>query len=159
MKFLISKKLIDNKSLYVSVVWMVSFLILAMVLNIGVKIIDFGVGPQGWVNSILGNEEEFIDPMGLSDLLLNLHTDLFGLILVFVLTCALMMRTSHSQMFKMTMMTLWVVALLAYAIGVIASFWLGTFCITIGWGGFAAFHLLMLGLLSNILILLVRKKF
>ncbi len=159
MKFLISKKLIDNKSLYASVVWMVSFLILALVLNLGVKIIDFGVSPQDWVNIIMGNEEEFIDPMLLSDLLLSLHTDLFGLILVFVLTCALMMRTSHSQMFKLTTMTLGVGTLLAYTIGVIVSLWLGTFCIWIGWGGFAAFHLLMIGLLLNILILLVSKKF
>ena len=102
MKFLISKKLIDNKSLYASVVWMVSFLILALLLNMGVKIIDFGVSPQDWVSSIMGTEEEFIDPMLLSDLLLTLHTDLFGLILVFVLASALMMRTSHSQMFKLT---------------------------------------------------------
>jgi hypothetical protein len=159
MKFLISKKLIDNKSLYTSVVWMVIFLILAMALNLGVKIIDFGVSPQDWVNSIMGNEEEFIDPLGLSDLLLTLHTDLFGLILVFVLSSALIMRTSHSQRFKITTITLGVLSLLAYAIGVIVSLWLGTFCIWIGWGGFAAFHLLMIGLLFNILILLVSKKF
>jgi hypothetical protein len=159
MKFLISKKLIDNKSLYASVVWMVSLLIIAIALNMGVKIIDFGVSPQDWVNSIMGNEEEFIDPLGLSDLLLSLHTDLFGLILVFVLTSALMMRTSHSQRFKTITMTLGVSSLLAYASGVIASLWFGAFCITIGWGGFGVFHLLMMGLLLNILVLLIRKKF
>ncbi|OZA01710.1 MAG: hypothetical protein B7X89_12230, partial [Sulfuricurvum sp. 17-40-25] len=101
MKFIVSKKLIDNRALYLSVLWMLVFLIVALALNVTAKEINFGITPTQWVSTILGNEEEFIDPLGLNDLLLSLHTDLFGLILIFILITSLLIRTSRPKALKL----------------------------------------------------------
>ncbi len=159
MKFIVSKKIIDNHVLYVSVLWMVIFLFVALVLNAVAKGIDFGVTPAMWVNTVLGNEAEFIEPLLMSDLLLSLHTDLFGLILIFILIAALLIRTSRSKVFKLTVLFLGITALVLYGIGLIGSLWIGSVGVIVSWGGFVFFHLLMSGCALDILILLIRKKF
>lgn len=159
MKFIVSKKIIDNRALYVSVLWMLLFLLVALGLNLAAKGIDFGVTPAMWANTVLGNEDEFIEPLLVSDLLLSLHTDLFGLILVFILISALVVRTSRSKVLKITLLSSGIGSLLLYAIGLIASLWIGSFAVTLSWGGFILFHLLMSGSALDLLILLLRKKF
>jgi hypothetical protein len=159
MKFIISKKIIDNRALYASVVWMVIFLLVALVLNGVAKGINFGITPAMWVNTVLGNEVEFIEPLLWSDLLLSLHTDLFGLILVFILMSALHIRSSRAKELKLTILLGGVISLLLYPIGLMASLWIGSFSILLSWSGFFLFHLLMIGSALDILILLVRKRF
>lgn len=159
MKFIVSKKIIDNRPLYVSVLWMLIFLIIALGLSLTAKAIDFGMTPAMWVNTVLGNEEEFIEPLLVSDLLLSLHTDLFGLILVFIIISALIMRTSRSKALKITLLLTGVASMILYSIGLIASLWIGSLAITLSWGGFLLFHLLMSGSALDLLILLLRKKF
>ena len=138
---------------------MLVFLIVALALNTTAKAIDFGITPAQWMNTILGNEAEFIDPLGLSDLLLSLHTDLFGLILIFILITALLIRTSRPKSFKLAVLLLGVIALLLYGAGLIASLWIGNIAIVASWGGFVLFHLLMSLCALDILILLLRKRF
>lgn len=159
MKFIVSKKLIDNRALYLSVLWMLVFLIVALALNVTAKEINFGITPTQWVSTILGNEEEFIDPLGLSDLLLSLHTDLFGLILIFILITSLLIRTSRPKALKLIILLVGVSALLLYGIGLVSSVWIGSVGIIASWIGFIVFHLLMSGCALDILILLLRKKF
>lgn len=158
MKFIVSKKIIDNRALYVSVLWMLVFLIVAMGLSVAAKGIDFGITPAAWADTVLGNAEEFIEPLSVSDLLLSLHTDLFGLILIFILISALVVRTSRSKIVKITLLLNGVGSLLLYAVGLIASHWIGSFATMLSWGGFVLFHLLMSGSALDLLILLVRKK-
>lgn len=159
MKFIVSKKVIDNRALYVSVLWMVIFFIVYLGLNAIAKGIDFGTTPAMWVSTVLGNEAEFIEPLLMSDLLLSLHTDLFGLILIFILIAALLIRTSRSKGFKLTVLFLGITALLLYPIGLIGSLWIGSSGLIVSWGGFFFFHLLMSVCALDILILLIRKKF
>lgn len=159
MKFLVSKKLIDNRALHLSVLWMVIFLIIALALNVIAKEIDFGMTPTQWVEHVLGNEAQFIEPLGVKDLLLTLHTELFGLILVFILISALLMRTSRSKTLKTSLLLLGIVTLLLYPIGLLASLWIGNLTILLAWGAFMGFHLLMILSALDILILLLRKRF
>jgi len=159
MKFIVSKKIINNRAVYVSVLWMVLFLIVALSLNIVAKGIDFGSSPAQWINTVLGNEAEFIDPLTMKDLLLTLHTELFGLILIFILISALLMRTSRSKNYKMALLLFGIIALLVYPLGLLASLYIGSFAILFSWGGFILFHLLMIGSAMDILLLLLRKRF
>ncbi|MDP3302026.1 MAG: hypothetical protein Q8S36_08695 [Sulfuricurvum sp.] len=159
MKFIVSKKLIDNRALYMSVLWMVIFLVVALCLNVVAKGIDFGVTPTQWIGHALGNEAEFIDPLTIKDLLLTLHTELFGLILLFILISALLMRTSRSRTLKMVLLLSGIASLLIYPLGLLASLYLGSFAILLAWGAFILFHLLMIGSAIDILILLLRKRF
>jgi hypothetical protein len=94
-----------------------------------------------------------------SDVLLSVHTDLFGFILIFILISALLMRTPHSKNFKMTLLVLAVSTLLLYPVGLLLSLWIGSFCILLAWSGFVLFHLLMIGSAIDIFILLLRKRF
>ena len=158
MKFLISKKIIDNRVLHLSITWMMALFIVALGLSLSVKAIDFGLSPMAWINTVLGNEAEFIDPMLLSDLLLSLHTDLFGLILVYVLVGAVMVRTSRSQISKTLRLLGALSALLLYPLGLIASVWIGEIGVVVSWAGFVAFHFALLGCTLDMLILLLRKK-
>lgn len=159
MKFIVSRKIIDNRALHTSVLWMVIFLLMAMVLNAVAKGIDFGITPAMWVTAIAGNEAEFIEPLAMKDLLLTLHTDLFGLILVFIVISALQMRTYRPKSLKIILLLSAVISILLYAIGLLVSLWVGNFAILLSWVGFFLFHLLMIGSAVDILILLVRKRF
>ena len=138
---------------------MLVFLIVALALNTTAKAIDFGITPAQWISTVLGNEAEFIDPLGLSDLLLSLHTDLFGLILIFILITALLIRTSRPRALKVMILLAGVGSLLLYGIGLVASLWIGSVGVITSWVGFIVFHLLMSGCALDILILLLRKKF
>ncbi len=138
---------------------MVIFLLIAMVLNLVAKGIDFGTTPAQWINTIFGNEAEFLDPLTIKDLLLTLHTELFGLILLFVLISALLMRTSRSKNLKMPLLLSGIVSLVIYPLGLLASLSIGNFAISLAWGAFVLFHLLMIGSAMDILILLLRKRF
>ena len=137
---------------------MMALFIVALGLSLSVKAIDFGLSPMAWINTVLGNEAEFIDPMLLSDLLLSLHTDLFGLILVYVLVGAVMVRTSRSQISKTLRLLGALSALLLYPLGLIASVWIGEIGVVVSWAGFVAFHFALLGCTLDMLILLLRKK-
>jgi hypothetical protein len=159
MKFIVSKKLIDNRALYLSVLWMLTFLIIALSLNVVAKGIDFGTTPTQWMGHILGNEEQFIEPLAMKDLLLSLHTELFGLILVFILLNALLMRTSRTKELKITILILGITTLLLYVFGLIASLWIGRIAITLSYGAFALFHLVMTLSAVDTLLLLLRKRF
>jgi len=159
MKFIVSQKLIDNRALYISVLWMVVFLIVALNLSIVTKEIDFGNTPTQWSNHVFGNEEQFIQPLTIKDLLLTLHTELFGLILVFILISALFMRTSRSKIIKTTLLVSSIASLLLYPLGLLASLWIGNISIMVSWSGWVTFHLLMILSALDILILLLRKRF
>ncbi len=159
MKFVVSKKLIDNHSLYLTVLWMVIFFIIALALNIIAKGIDFGTTATLWISHILGNEIEFIEPLTMKELLLTLHTELFELILVFILMATLVMRTSRSKKLKTAFLLSGVITLLTYPLGLIASLFFGTFYIIVAWSAFVSFHLVMIGSALDILIMLLRKRF
>ncbi|OZA01853.1 MAG: hypothetical protein B7X89_11805, partial [Sulfuricurvum sp. 17-40-25] len=87
------------------------------------------------------------------------HTDLFGLILIFILITSLLIRTSRPKALKLIILLVGVSALLLYGIGLVSSVWIGSVGIIASWIGFIVFHLLMSGCAMDILILLLRKKF
>ena len=121
MKFIASKKLSDNQSLRLVMTWMVITLIITLGLNIIVKSIDYGISPEQWVNTVLGNSEKFIDPIALNDLLLRVHIDLFTLILIYILIGSLYIRTSHPKSLKLGFLSISLIALILYPIMLIVS--------------------------------------
>lgn len=158
MKFLASKKLSDNRPLRTVMIWMLIALILAMGLNVTAKSIDYGTTPAEWKNTILGNEAEFTDPLTLNDLLLVVHTDLFGLILIFILIASLAVRTSYSLAVKMGFLTLSLAGLLLYPISLLMTPWIGSIGVLLAAGTFLVFHTLMIVAGLNLFISLLRHK-
>ena len=134
-------------------------LILAMVLSLSAKGIDYGVSPNKWINTVLGNEAEFIDPMSFNDLLLGIHTDLFGLIITFILIASVTARRGRPRVVMIGFLTLSLFSLLAYPIGMLVSSMIGSSGVILSLGGFIVFHLLMIMGGLDSLIGLLRKKF
>lgn len=159
MKFLASKKLSDNSVMRSIIIGMLLSLILAMVLSLSAKGIDYGVSPNKWINTVLGNEAEFIDPMSFNDLLLGIHTDLFGLIITFILIASITARRGRPRVVMIGFLTLSLFSLLAYPIGMLFSSMIGSSGVILSLGGFIVFHLLMIMGGLDSLIGLLRKKF
>lgn len=158
MKFIATKKLSDNTTLRAVILWMVFSLILAMGLSLTAKSIDYGTTPEQWKNTILGNEAEFIDPLTLKELLLSAHTDLFGLILIFILIASLVVRTPHSVVTKIGFMGIGVISLLLYPSALLTIPWFGAGGVMIAAAAFILFHLLMIAAGLNLLVLLLGRK-
>ncbi len=159
MKFIASKKLSDNQSLRLVMTWMVITLIITLGLNIIVKSIDYGISPEQWVNTVLGNSEKFIDPIALNDLLLRVHIDLFTLILIYILIGSLYIRTSHPKSLKLGFLSISLIALILYPIMLIVSVLLsGALEVKIAGTSFILFNLIMLLESISLLIMLVRRK-
>lgn len=159
MKFIASKKLSDNAPIRSVIVWMLSMLTLAMSLSLTAKGIDFGITPNEWVNTVMGNEAEFIDPLSFNDLLLTLHTDLFGLILTFILVASVYMRTNRRHALKMVLLALLLVTLLLYPLAMVVSPFAGEGAVILSVGSFAVFHFLIMMGAVDALILLLRKRY
>lgn len=158
MKFIASKKLSDNTTLRTVMIWMLVTLTLAMLLSLTAKSIDYGTAPAQWKNTILGNEAQFIDPLGFNDLLLAVHTDLFGLILIFILIASLIVRTPYSVVMKMGILSIALTSLLLYPSALLMIPWLGAIGVMIAATAFILFHTLMIASALNLLFLLLRRK-
>lgn len=158
MKFIATKKLSDNTTLRTVIIWMLLTLILSMGLNVAAKSIDYGTSPGQWKNAVLGNEAEFIDPLSFNDLLLAVHTDLFGLILVFILIASLAVRTSHSLPVKMGFLSISLISLILYPAALLTVPWLGGSGVIAAASAFILFHLLMMIGALNLLIALLGRK-
>jgi hypothetical protein len=159
MKFLASKKLSDNSVMRSIIIGMLLSLILAMVLSLSAKGIDYGVSPNEWINTVLGNEAEFVDPMSFNDLLLGIHTDLFGLIITFILIASVYARRGRSRVVMIGFLTLALLALLVYPLGMLFSSMIGSVGVTLSLSAFILFHLLMIMGGLDSFIGLLRKKF
>lgn len=158
MKFIASKKLSDNTTLRAVMMWMLVTLILAMGLNLAAKSIDYGTTLIQWENTILGNEAEFIDPLSFNDLLLAVHTDLFGLLLVFILIASLSARTSRPIIVKMGFLSITLLTLILYPVALLTAPWFGSISVVVAAYAFLLFHTLMIASGADLFIALVRNK-
>lgn len=158
MKFIASKKLSDNATLRAVIMWMLFALILAMGLNLAAKSIDYGTTPTQWENTILGNEAEFIDPLSFNDLLLAVHTELFGLLLIFILISSLSVRTSRSVIAKMIFLSCALLSLILYPTALLLTPWVNTLGVIIAITSFVFFHAVMIIGGIDLFIALLRHK-
>ena len=158
MKFIASKKLSNNATLRAVILWMLIAIILAMGLSLSAKSIDFGLTPDTWVTTVLGNESEFVDPLLFSDLLLKIHTDLFGLIITFILIASLYVRTSRTTRTKIILFALLLITLLSYPIGLLVSSVFGGISVIIALGSFILFHSVIILMSTDLFIALIRRR-
>ena len=159
MKFIAGKKLSDNKTLRATILWMLFALIVAMALSIAAKSMEFGFVPNEWIKRVLGSEAEFIEPLSFKDILLSVHTDLFGLIITFIMIASLYTRTAHSEAVKIGYMIISVVTLLLYPLGLLLFGTLGSIGIVSSIGAFMIFHLLTIIASLDLLIAIIRKRY
>ncbi|MDD5717227.1 MAG: hypothetical protein PHW64_05430 [Sulfuricurvum sp.] len=158
MKFIASQKLSNNSSLRLVMLWMLIGLIAAMGLNLIAKSIDYGTSPQAWNSVILGNPDEFQEPMSFNDLLLTIHTDLFSLVLIYILIASLYLRTSRSSTFKIVFLGISLAGLILYPLMLLTAQWIGPIAVSVAGGSFILFHAVMLLGGSELMIALLRRR-
>lgn len=142
MKFMVSKKLSDNPTMKTTLLWMLAALVAGLSLSVAAKLGEYGASPSAWSAAVLGSEADFTEPLGLDELLLRVHSDLFGLIFVYVVVGGLVMRLNYRTRTKIALMAASLGSLLLYPALLLAP-WGGGIAVCVGIGGVLGFHLLM----------------
>lgn len=157
MKFITTKKISQNDTIALLVKWMIVLFMVAVALNIGSKMLEFGVTPSAWTLKIGGNADEFVDPMAYNELLFLLHSDLFLLIMLYVLIASLYVRLPHASRTKAVVLFVGVVAILIYSVGLLVAPMVGFTAIASAWAAFFALHLLFFVNLIEILVAMLKR--
>ena len=100
MKFLTTKSLKENPFLKNLLVGLIIFIILFLFLDIALYSEQIGLRFEDVKNRILGNEEEFIEPILFDSLLIMIHSNLFFSMLILLILSAIWIRVSKLNTFS-----------------------------------------------------------
>lgn len=101
MKFLVTKELEQNRLLTLQVLLMTAILTLFLFSDMVLHHFQIGLTPVQAVETLLGNEEAFIEPMLFSVLLERIHIDLFISMITLMLLVVIYIRISKDRKNKM----------------------------------------------------------
>ncbi len=107
MKFLATKSLKENPFLKNLLAGLMIFIILFLVLDVVLYSEQIGFRFEDAKNRILGNEEEFIEPILFDSLLIMIHSNLFFSMLILLILSAVWIRVS-----KLNTLSKWILHLL-----------------------------------------------
>lgn len=134
MKFLVTKELEQNSLLTLQVLLLTAILTLFVFSDMVLHHYQVGLTPAKAVETILGNEETFIEPILFSALLERIHIDIFISMITLMLLIVIYIRISKNRKNKMIHLTFLsaifapISLLLGYFYGEIFIFiWLGLF--------------------------------
>ncbi len=102
MKFLTTKELNENEFLKYLIAGLLLFFVLFLISDVALHHLQIGLNFKEACSLILGNEEEFIEPILLETLLLTVHIDLFFSMLLLLCLTAISIRV-----FKRANPTFW----------------------------------------------------
>ena len=101
MKFLVTKELEQNPLLTLQVLWLTAILTLFLFSDMILHHYQVGLTPTLALESILGNEEAFLEPMLLPALLERVHIDIFISMITLMLLVVIYIRLSKDRKNKM----------------------------------------------------------
>ena len=101
MKFLVTKELEQNRLLTLQVLWLTAILTLFLFSDIVLHHYQVGLTPTLALETILGNEEAFLEPILLSALLERIHIDIFISMITLMLLVVIYIRLSKDRKNKM----------------------------------------------------------
>ncbi len=101
MKFLVTKELEQNRLLTLQVLWLTAILTLFLFSDMVLHHYQVGLTPAQALETILGNEEAFVEPILLSALLERIHIDIFISMLTLMLLVVIYIRLSKDRKNKM----------------------------------------------------------
>ena len=101
MKFLVTKELEQNRLLTIQVLWLTAILTLFLFSDMVLHHYQVGLTPAQAVETILGNEEAFLEPMIFSALLERIHIDIFISMITLMLLVVIYIRLSKERTNKM----------------------------------------------------------
>jgi len=101
MKFLVTKELEQNRLLTLQVLWLTVILVLFVFSDLVLHHYQIGLVPAQAVETILGNEEAFLEPMLLPALLERIHIDIFISMITLMLLVVIYIRLTQNGKNKM----------------------------------------------------------
>ena len=158
MKFLVSKNVHANPNFKLLLGFYAFLLLFYFVGDLVYLQHFFGDSPASILSTLKGNEEEFLEPLGLLSLLEHIHISLFLGIMALFTTLAIVLRLELSRGHKGSIIVLSMLSLLIASLSLIATYFLSDIFVypffsgTIIWHGVGVYALLL------ILKELLRKK-
>ena len=150
MKFLSQTSLHDNPFLKNLLGGLLVFITLFLLLDILLYHIQIGLSFENAITSILGNEEEFIEPILFDSLLVMIHSNLFFSMLILLILSAIWVRISKPNS-KLFLHLLFILAILA-PVFLLLGYFFGTLAIKIWVVLFLLWHFLALLMSIQVMI-------
>ncbi len=114
MKFLATKELKDNPFLKNLLAGLLVLITLFLLLDLLLHHVQIGLSFDSAITTLLGNEEEFIEPLLFDSLLIMIHTNLFFSMLLLLILSAIWIRVSKQPKdFKIFLHALFLLAIFA----------------------------------------------
>jgi hypothetical protein len=139
MKFLVTKELEQNRLLTLQVLLLTAVLTLFLFSDMVLHHFQVGLTPVQAIETILGNEEAFIEPMLFSALLERIHIDIFISMITLMLLVVIYIRLGKSR--KNRMIHLSFLSAILAPFSLLLGYFYGEVFIYIWLGLFIVWHL------------------
>lgn len=139
MKFLVTKELEQNRLLSLQVLWLTAILTLFLFSDMVLHHYQVGLTPTLALETILGNEEAFLEPILFSALLERIHIDIFISMLTLMLLVVIYIRLSKER--KNTMIHVSFISAILAPISLLLGYFYGEIFIFVWLGLFVVWHL------------------
>lgn len=158
MKFLVTKHIHTNKTFVLLLTFYALLMLLYFVGDLFYLGHFFGSTPEAIRLSILGNPEEFTEPMSLVTLLEQIHIGLFLAILALFSTMAILLRLQLSNAHKSLLVFVGMGALLLSALSLLATAFVACYFSYLLYGATLLWHGVGIYVLVLVLVQLSMKK-
>ncbi|CAA6801984.1 MAG: Unknown protein [uncultured Sulfurovum sp.] len=155
MKFLVTKELAHNPLLKMLVLMFVAILVLFLFSNVVLHHYQIGLTFESASESILGNEEAFVERMLLDTLLEKIHIDLFTSMITLTLLVMIYIRIYEPQ--SNTMIHIGFIAAILSIVSLVLSYFLGELFVMFWIGFFLLWHAVALYFSLLIIMKLARS--
>jgi len=155
MKFTVSKDLRNNSVIRRLLIAFSIIMLLFLALDVTNKSLRFGSTQTEITNSLLGNEDEFIDPLSIVSALEMVHLDLFIAILLLLMIGSIFMRVNAK--FKTPLLALTMILSIISFASFITSLYFGGIFVLITITTFLIWHISASWMLIISIIWLVKK--
>ncbi len=156
MKFLVNKELKDNQFLKHLIYGLLVFIVLFLVLDLSFYHIKIGLIPSMAEDTLLGNEEIFVEPILFDSLLLMVHTNLFFSMLALLILSSIYIRVSDRVPVSKSIFHILFISAVLAPISLLFGYFFGKFLIVAWIVLFITWHIISLFLAIKTLYLVYR---
>lgn len=157
MKFLLSKELWQNQLLKWLVVLLLVMLVLFLLSDMLLHHFQIGLDFPKAIETLLGNEEAFVDAILFDSLLERIHIDLFTSTITLMLLSVIYVRVATQDKIKALLIHLSFLTAILSHIALMAGFYAGEGMIKLWVGLFIFWHMLAMAMSLYVIMKLVYK--
>lgn len=139
MKFLVTKELKNNQQLKYLILFLLFGMGMFLIFDIANHAFTIGSSPNDIANTLLGNREEFIEPILIQTLLQIIHADIFFSLIILLLLSLIYLRVSKKN--SILIHIVFISSLLSH-ITLLAIYWFGANFVLIWLTLFLLWHIL-----------------